>query len=448
MEEFVLSKSQLLQPLQNDAIGSFRESFLNPALNAGAIQPYNAIASTLNSAAGLAGLELLERKEEYKTPKTEFMSTSWFVQAAATGLGTVLPYAVSGSLAGAGLARLGRQLESPAWQAALRHRASGQILGAAVYDAMRETRAGETRFGNAASGAIAFAGFELGNHYARGLSLASMLALRAFTGGVSAGSAEISSKSIAQGRLPDKEELGKALLAGMVLNVVLPEAQKTIGKSAEALNLNFQHRSRNYQNKSSPAAVEASLKEVFSQARPSRGLEKMMANGWMERNIPELLPLKGPKGKQDPVWHPEGSAWEHTKMVVDQLALAGNGRNYPLMVSGLLHDIAKPDTQFLKAGGRISNPRHDILGAEKSVSISPRLNLSAAEVSHVESLIAQHMRMHHVKEMRPSKLAVLLKQAEIKDLIELQNADSLGRGVGAPGLSHKEWLLAQLKENK
>src|SRR6185295_4064912 len=71
--------------------------------------------------------------------------------------------------------------------------------------------------------------------------------------------------------------------------------------------------------------------------------------------IPEMEALKG--CTQPPEYHPEGDVWIHTRLM---LSLLPETVSVPLVLSVLLHDIAKPRTwSFDPAEGRIRFNGHD-----------------------------------------------------------------------------------------
>ncbi len=76
----------------------------------------------------------------------------------------------------------------------------------------------------------------------------------------------------------------------------------------------------------------------------------------------------------------------------------GEGRTYRalLKLTGLLHDISKPETKAV-IGGRIRFFGHDDLGAKKAAAILERLRFTTRETRMAELLIKEHMR--------PGKLA-------------------------------------------
>lgn len=186
----------------------------------------------------------------------------------------------------------------------------------------------------------------------------------------------------------------------------------------------------------------AELKAVLCSADPVTGINGWLDSGRLAAVVPEMMELCGELGEQDPVWHPEGNAFVHTLLVVGNLA----GSHFVLMLAGLLHDIAKPQTQKRWTGGGISNHGHDVLGAEMARVICRRLQVSDDETDRVCELIRLHMKMHKVTKLPDNELAELLKRSDIGDLIILQHADSQGTGhPDRANHSRKAFLAEKLK---
>jgi len=71
---------------------------------------------------------------------------------------------------------------------------------------------------------------------------------------------------------------------------------------------------------------------------------------------------------------------------------SGSDRRLLLKLAALLHDIAKPQTKTVEAGGRIRFLGHAREGATMAVDILERLRFSAKEVKLVEAEIRHHLR--------------------------------------------------------
>ncbi len=170
--------------------------------------------------------------------------------------------------------------------------------------------------------------------------------------------------------------------------------------------------------------IRDELMDILSCENPLDGLDRLMDTGLIKEIIPELLETNTEKGDQDPVWHPEGNTWVHTRMVVD--ILAQQRQPVEVVLAGLLHDVAKPRTQVRKENGRISNLGHDEVGAEMAEVICRRLNLRDEQIELITNMVRNHMRMHLGRQMGRSKLIKLLSTPNIQEMVALQHADSMG----------------------
>lgn len=194
-----------------------------------------------------------------------------------------------------------------------------------------------------------------------------------------------------------------------------------------------------------PERIATELKGILTSAHPVVGMQIMMDTGLMFHTLPEVYRLKGPKGRQDPIWHPEKTTWTHTKMVLNNLT----GSSFERMMGGLLHDVGKPNTQIITPEGRITNHKHDAVGADIARDIANRLKLSNDQTTSITEMVRLHMQMHSAPELRRSTLLGLLERPDIMDLIALQHADATGTfGTRADKLSksQEQFLLKKLEE--
>ena len=191
------------------------------------------------------------------------------------------------------------------------------------------------------------------------------------------------------------------------------------------------------------------LGKIFDTPKPSIGMQFMMDTGILHKILPELPPTDGPKGLQDPKYHPEGTTWTHQKMVGDNLALAGHGKDFVLMLSGYTHDIGKPDTQKIWPDGGISNHKHDAVGADMSRAISQRLKMSNKDADSYYDIVKLHMQAHDARQMRDSTLWKLLRNPSIDRIIALQDADARGTLFsGRAERSNKQFFADKIQELK
>lgn len=184
--------------------------------------------------------------------------------------------------------------------------------------------------------------------------------------------------------------------------------------------------------------------------KPSLGLKFLLDTGWISL-FPELSALLDLP--QDPVWHPEGSAWIHTGFVCDAMADICQRENIAeedrvvLMLAALCHDLGKAvTTEFVD--GRWRSPGHAEAGVPIADEFLQGIGCHPSIIERVLPLVAEHMV--HVGSDSPSprvvrRLAMRLGAAKINELILLIEADHGGRPplpTGLPENAQKIKLIA------
>jgi tRNA nucleotidyltransferase (CCA-adding enzyme) len=158
---------------------------------------------------------------------------------------------------------------------------------------------------------------------------------------------------------------------------------------------------------------------------------------------PELKKLK--ETPQDAIFHPEGDVEIHTVLclihmdkILDLTGISGDEKTV-LVMSVLLHDIAKPDTteEKMKRGRMtITSEGHEALGGKMSSDILSRLGFHAELIHPIANLVANHLagvnisvipsQSSRVKSVK--KLSRRLFPATIQQLLFVMEADTNGRG--------------------
>ena len=86
-------------------VGWLQGNVLDPAVNAVFIEPYNAVAGTINAVGQeLFKDSLLPKAAPLVVDEAKFGSAQWLVQSVCSGLATAIPYAIAGKFAGSALA--------------------------------------------------------------------------------------------------------------------------------------------------------------------------------------------------------------------------------------------------------------------------------------------------------------------------------------------------------
>lgn len=140
-----------------------------------------------------------------------------------------------------------------------------------------------------------------------------------------------------------------------------------------------------------------------------------------------LLMLK--KAEQSPKYHPEGSVWNHTMLVVDEAAKEKENCHdaYAFMWAALLHDIGKPATTKIRKG-KITSYDHDTVGARLSMEFLRYYNEEEELIEKVYYLVRYHMHMLYVLKGLPfGNPKQMVKDTDIHDIALLCRCDRMGR---------------------
>jgi poly(A) polymerase len=153
-----------------------------------------------------------------------------------------------------------------------------------------------------------------------------------------------------------------------------------------------------------------------------RGFDLLVNSGLMAQFLPEILALQG--CEQPPQFHPEGDVFIHTRLM---LSLLPAEASLPLVMSVLLHDIAKPATQTRDADtGRIRFNGHDKLGAEMTGDILRRLKFPNDVIEPAVVAVENHMAFMNVQKMRTATLRRFMARPSFEDELALHRVDCLG----------------------
>lgn len=184
--------------------------------------------------------------------------------------------------------------------------------------------------------------------------------------------------------------------------------------------------------------IRDELVKIFLHPNRLRGFDLLVESGLMREVLPEILVLQGVE--QPPNWHPEGDVFVHTRLM---LSLLPETVSLPLVLSVLLHDIAKPATFTVDETGRIRFNGHDKLGAEMAGEILRRLKFPNDVIEPTVVAVEHHMVFKDVKKMRNSTLKRMMARPTWDDELALHRVDCLGsNGL----LDNYEFMKAKREE--
>jgi putative nucleotidyltransferase with HDIG domain len=169
-------------------------------------------------------------------------------------------------------------------------------------------------------------------------------------------------------------------------------------------------------------------KHLLEDEKPSVYLERVSENNLFYA-VPFSILSKLKETKQSPVHHPEGSAWNHTLLVVNEAAARKNSSTDQavFMWAALLHDIGKPDTTRFRKG-RITSYDHDAVGEPLAREFLKFFSCKEEFTDKVANLVRYHMHILYVlKDLNFGNIEGMKKKVDLHELALLGLCDRLGR---------------------
>lgn len=166
---------------------------------------------------------------------------------------------------------------------------------------------------------------------------------------------------------------------------------------------------------------------------------------------PYLAPLLALRGvPQNPEYHPEGDAFEHTMLVLERAARERSRAQQPhmFMMSALTHDLGKAECTRRNEKGAWASIGHDTVGAKIAFRWLQSLGYPVEEAMYSNNMCRLHMRVHqcyrdHMKLKKTEKLFMEAYYPE--DLILLAACDTGGKGDGI-AVEEEAYLRERLRE--
>ncbi len=132
-------------------------------------------------------------------------------------------------------------------------------------------------------------------------------------------------------------------------------------------------------------------KMIIQSSRPSLGFQWLFDVGRLQECLPELFDTV--TTVQDPLWHPEGSVFEHTKQAVDAAAqqqYKDSSERLIVVYAALCHDLGKVVTTR-EIDGRVRALGHDVKGVFLARSMLKRITNKQNVIDAVSKLVRYHM---------------------------------------------------------
>ncbi len=178
---------------------------------------------------------------------------------------------------------------------------------------------------------------------------------------------------------------------------------------------------------------------------PSEYMEQISLEPWFS-DYPFSMLLKLKETPQSKRYHPEGSVWNHTMMVVNEAAKrkTESKSERTLLWAALLHDIGKPGTTKIKKE-KITSYDHDFEGEQLTVDFLSCFTSDGSWIKSVAKLVRYHMHILYITEKLPFGDAGKMKQeTDINEVALLGLCDRIGRGGSDP--EYEEKVVRKFRE--
>jgi len=182
-------------------------------------------------------------------------------------------------------------------------------------------------------------------------------------------------------------------------------------------------------------AKERIMKEIYKMAKQdgskfADAVITLKDSGLLQYILPEVVEMD--EFEHDADTHPEGNVFEHV-----MAALRNSGSDDAIVnLATLLHDVGKIDTHSLDEKGKHKYFAHAKRGGEMIDDIAKRLKLSKKDKEALQFAAINHMKMHDLVKMKPSKIMKLINNENWDVLEKVALADSKARGEL---FSQEEW---------
>jgi tRNA nucleotidyltransferase (CCA-adding enzyme) len=180
--------------------------------------------------------------------------------------------------------------------------------------------------------------------------------------------------------------------------------------------------------------IEQEFEKLLLQSvRPALGIRWLASIGRLQDVLPELADVADTP--QDPLWHPEGTVFEHTMQTIDAAAhieCNDQTKKLILLYAALCHDLGKALATY-EVGERIKSTGHAELGVPLVKKLLARITKKKDIIDAVVALVKYHMApvqfiQGKAKPSAYKRLAAkLAPHVTLQMLADLALADKLAR---------------------
>ena len=139
--------------------------------------------------------------------------------------------------------------------------------------------------------------------------------------------------------------------------------------------------------------IRDEFKNTVKGQKPKLGITLLVETGLADIFLPEVPQLKLEIDEH----HHHKDVYEHSLTVLEQAIRLEDrlgGANLTLRLAALLHDIGKPKTRQLIAGGGVSFHHHEVVGSRMCKERMRKLRFDNHIINDVSQLVFLHLRFH------------------------------------------------------
>ena len=200
---------------------------------------------------------------------------------------------------------------------------------------------------------------------------------------------------------------------------------------------------------SGPRVMAEMKKALLHSDAPDVFFRVLWQAGALSPWFKELDSLRGVP--QNPVYHPEGDAFEHTMLVLREAAALRDRAKDPLllMLAALTHDLGKAVTTKKNDKGNWQSIGHETAGMPLAESLLSRLGAGKQTIALCKNLCKLHMRVHNCFSggARETRTHLLFDECMDPDMLALLCiADARGKGGSLEKAEREEaFILGRLR---
>lgn len=149
--------------------------------------------------------------------------------------------------------------------------------------------------------------------------------------------------------------------------------------------------------------------------------------------------------EQNPIWHPEGNVYIHTKLVTNRLANCYN--DIDLILSGIFHDLGKIEkTKFDEDKQSYTAYDHELSSYDILDDFKDWIEDMGGNFKKIKFIVLNHMRYKFLDEMRIREQIKFMNDPYFSDVEKFSTADYGGDGLECEPIPDNKEIKDKIKD--